>query len=497
MAAVTIAEDADSDLDVVRAIAAGEAVSMEPALLAALQERCDQARVLLSDGRPVYGVNTGMGALHGIRLTGQQQRARQRNLLLARATGGPPWLDRAEARAIIGVRLLTFRSGDAAVSAELCQRLIEMLYLDLVPAIPRTAMGAAGEIMQLAHAFGPLAGIGEVLSFGGATQPASQALNDHGLTEYSLGPKEGIALIQGVAGTTGLCVLRLAEAARLTGLMEESAALSIAAVGASRDPYNAVLGRGDDILDAVLARIRARAGADSPTRALQAPVSFRVAGPVLAHLHRAAGLLEAAVRRALAGVTDSPAFIGDRFVGTAGFHGIDLAAHCDQLTAAFCHAAEVAAARIHRLMDPAVTGLPPQLAREPGLQAGLSPVHKRAAGEVHAMRRLAVATPVGLIETSGGQEDVQTFAWEAADKLRTALRHARAVTACELLTAYQATELSGQPSPPGCAPILRWLARIIGPIPADRPFGVDIENLICADWPDGSTAEGTGANLSR
>ncbi len=257
MAAVTIAEGGDSDLDVIRAIAAGEAVSMEPALLAALQERCDQARVLLRDGRPVYGVNTGMGALHGIRLTGQQQRARQRNLLLARATGGPPWLDRAEARAIIGVRLLTFRSGDAAVSAELCQRLIEMLNLDLVPAIPRSGMGAAGEIMQLAHAFGPLAGIGEVLGFGGASRPAAQALNDHGLTEYSLGPKEGIALIQGVAGTTGLCVLRLAEAAKLTGLMEVSAALSIAAVGASRDPYNAALGRGDDILDAVLARIRA------------------------------------------------------------------------------------------------------------------------------------------------------------------------------------------------------------------------------------------------
>ncbi len=482
MPAVTITDADDPDLDVIRAIAAGQAVSIEPALLAALQERCDRARQLLRDGRPVYGVNTGMGALHEIRLTSQQQLAHQRNLLLARATGGPPWLDRAEARAIIGVRLLTFRSGEAAVSAGLCQRLAEMLNLDIVPAVPRRGMGAAGEIMQLAHAFGPLAGIGEVLRSDGFLERASKALHSHGLTEFSLGPKEGIALIQGVPGTTGLCVLRLAEAAKLTGLMEVSAALSIAAAGASRDPYSAACGRGDDILDAVLARIRAMAGDDSPARSLQAPVSFRVAGPVLAHLYRAAGLLEAAVRRALVGVTDSPAFIGERFIGTAGFYGIDLAAHCDQLTAAFCHAAEVAAARIHRLMDPAVTGLPPQLAREPGLEAGLSPVHKRAAGEVHEMRRLATATPVGLIETSGGQEDVQSFAWEAADKLRTALRHARAVTACELLAVYQATELSGRQPRPGCAPALRWLARIIGPITADRPFGVDIEHLIHADY---------------
>ncbi len=392
----------------------------------------------------------------------------------------------------IAVRLLTFLSGDAAVSAALCQRLAEMLNSNIVPAVPRTGMGAAGEIMQLAHAFGPLVGIGQVLGSDGALLPAPQALRSHGRSEFSLGPKEGIALIQGVPGTTGLCVLRLNEATKLTFLMEASAELSIAAAGASRDPYDAACGRGDEILDAVLGRIRAAVDDGSPARSLQAPVSFRVVGPVLAHLHRAANLLEAAVRRALTGLTDSPAFIGDRFIGTAGFYGIDLAAHCDQLTAAFCHAAEVAAARIHRLMDPAVTGLSPQLAREPGLHAGLSPVHKRAAGEVHSMRALAAATPVGLIETSGGQEDVQSFSWEAVDKLRTALRRAHAVTACELLTAYQATVLSGT-APPGCRPILHWLGGIIDPISADRTFGVDIEHLLQADWPwPGNGPDGAG-----
>ena len=182
-------------------------------------------------------------------------------------------------------------------------------------------------------------------------------------------------------------------------------------------------------------------------------------------------------------MTDSPAYLEDgRFTGTVGFHGIDLAAHCDQLTAAFCHAAEVAAARLHRLMDPAVTGLPAQLTRDPGPQAGLTPVHKRAAGEIHAMRPLAAATPVGLIETSGGQEDVQSFAWEAAGKLSRALRHARAVTACELLAGYQAAALAGRPPPAGCRVLLDQLARIIGPIEADRPFGEDIERLIQVPW---------------
>ena len=284
-------------------------------------------------------------------------------------------------------------------------------------------------------------------------------------------------------GTTGLCALRLGEAAALASLMEASAALSIVVTRAARDPYDAACGRGDDLLAGVLGRLRALVGDEPEPRSLQAPLSFRVAGPVLTQVLRAAALLEAAVHRALAGVTDSPAYLDGRFIGTAGFHGIDLAAHCDQLTAAFCHATEVAAARLHRLLDPRVTGLPAQLARHPGPEAGMSPVHKRAAGEVHAARRVAIATPVGLIETSGGQEDVQSFAWEAAEKLRVALHHARAVTACELLAGYQATALSGRPHPPGCAALLDWLAGIIPAIEGDRPFGEDIERLIRAPWP--------------
>jgi histidine ammonia-lyase len=99
------------------------------------------------------------------------------------------------------------------------------------------------------------------------------------------------------------------------------------------------------------------------------------------------------------------------------------------------------------------------------------------------MRALAAATPVGLIETSGGQEDVQSFAWEAAEKLSAALRHARAVTACELLAGYQAVALSGREPPAGCRAVLAWLAGLAAPIEADRPFGEDIQRLIEAPWP--------------
>ncbi|HUZ27438.1 MAG TPA: aromatic amino acid lyase [Streptosporangiaceae bacterium] len=204
---------------------------------------------------------------------------------------------------------------------------------------------------------------------------------------------------------------------------------------------------------------------------------------MLAQVVRATDALDCAVGRALTGVTDSPAFTGDRFVGTAGFHGIDLAAHCDQLTAALAHAAEVSAARTHRLLDARVAGLAAQLAARPGPDAGLAAVHKRAAGEVHAIRREAMPSAIGTIETSNGQEDVQSFAWAAAAlAVRTALRRARLVTACELLTAYQAATLAGGRWPGGRARLLAELSGLIEPIEGDRPFGVDIERLAAGSW---------------
>jgi histidine ammonia-lyase len=454
-----------------------------------VDRRCRQARAVLREGVPVYGVNTGMGALSGVRLTQAQQREHQRNLLLARATGGPPWLDEADARALVAVRLRTFLSGDAGVSAALCQRLAEVLGAGLVPAVPRTGVGCAGEIVPLAHAFGPLCGIGRVLGPDGGTRPASGALREHGLPAFSLGPREGHALLAGVPGATALGIQRLADARALAARMEAAAALSIVAASASRDPYRAECGRGDPLLGQVLGRLRQYIGEPAGPTALQAPVSFRVAGPVFAQLLRAGNGLAGAIGRALSGVTDSPAFLGGTFVGTAGFHGLDLAAHCDQLTAAAAHAAEVSAARIHRLLDTRVTGLPPQLAARPGPDTGLVTVHKRAAGEVHALRRLALPSTVGLIETSGGQEDVQSFGWEAAESLRLAIRHGHAVTSCELLTAYRAVTLSPHPVPPGCRALLDSLTDVIGPIEGDRPFGEDIERLTAAAWPPGPAAE--------
>jgi histidine ammonia-lyase len=511
----TLVSASQLNADLIEAVSAGQNVTIGTELTREVSESCVAARRVLAGGGRVYGVNTGMGALSGVPLSPAEQRAHQRNLLLGRAAGGPPWLAPDAVRALYAVRLRTFLSGDAGVSAELCQRLADLLSAGIVPAVPAEAAGTAGEINALAHAFGPVAGVGEVLagpgapgSAGGdggrATVPAGVALAGHGLAPFELGPKEGIALLAGVPGATALSVLAGSEARTVAGMLEAAAGLSIAAVGAPGDPYAAACARGDDVLGAVLARLRAALGpAAGPPRMLQAPVSFRVAGPALATLARAAAALDGAVTRALDGVTDSPAFLDGQFLGTAGFDGIDLAAACDHLTAVLAHAAEVSAARTHRLLDPKVTGLAAQLAPRPGPDAGLVSVHKRAAGDVHALRRLAVPSAVGTIETSNGQEDVQSFAWGAAQALRAALRHARNVAACELLTAWQAARLggwgdeaeaggagaggggagaSGAGAGGGARELAARVSGLIAPIDADRPLGPDIERLAAADW---------------
>jgi histidine ammonia-lyase len=458
-------------------------LELSPELLERLEASRYAVLSALRAGDPVYGVNTGMGAMSKVRLTEAEQAIHQRNLLLGRAVGGPPWLPRDEARAVVVARLRTFLTGDTGVSAELCRQLVAFLNSGLVPAVPVGGSGSAGEIIPLAHAFGPLVGVGSVIEPDGTLrnltgEPPSELAPTRSGSSFDLGPKEGIALLAGIPGATGRAWLQVGRARQLVEQLGRVAAGSIAVVGANRDPYNPLCGRGDEVLAGELARILALAGPEKEPRSLQAPVSFRVAGHVISHVRRSVDRLEEAVDRALNGVTDSPAFLDGEFVGTAGFHGIDLAAHCDQLVAALAHASEVSAARLHRLLDPAVTGLPAQLAHEPGPQAGLVAVHKRAAATVHSLRRLALPSAIGSAETSNGQEDVQSFSWEAVGGLGEAVRLAREVLACELLAVHQAFMLSKRVVPAGLREFLRSVADVVPVIEVDRPFGVDLQRLV-------------------
>ena len=478
-AALRLDEAARLDGPAVLAIARGELIpELGERLMRRLDARRGQMLRALAGAGPVYGVTTGMGALSQHSLDEAARSRHQEALMTARAVGGPPWLSPAQTRAVLAVRLRTFLNGDAAVGSGLCRRLAESIARGVLPAVPRRPAGVAGEIVGLAHLGAALTGTGDVLSAGGVV-PAGPAYAAAGLTPLRLGQKEGVALIEGVPMTTALAVLAVADARTALRHAHTVVAAEFAVTGAARDVLDARLARGDEALATTSALVRDLAGTPARPRALQPPVSFRASAQVLAHLARATGALDDAIGRALNGVTDSPAFLGSQFVGSAGFFGYDLAAHLHALTVALIGAAELGATRLHRLMDPAVSGLSAQLSAEPGPHTGLSLVHKRAVGVAHELRRQAVPSTIGPVETSGGQEDAQSFSLEAAWSCRIALDGVAEVLACELLAVHQARCL-GAAIPGDAGQLAAGLDMLTNGLPAstaDRPYGRDIETL--------------------
>ena len=491
MTSGTLLVTAPGDLDAaaVLAVADGAGVRLAPALLDRVARSRADTLSALAAGGPVYGVTTGMGSQADLGVGTADQTTYQGDLMLARAVGTAPWLHHRAARAAMATRLRTLLDPEVGISPELVQALAGVLDADLVPAVPAGGNGAAGEIIPLAHLGGFLAGRGEGLDASGGTCAADAVLTGAGLTPYVFGPKEGVAFLQGVPVATGQAVLLAEHGRRLAGQQLAVAAAEIALVRAPRSPYAAALARGDHALGRVLTTLRDLVGDEPAPRMLQAPVSFRVVGPALAHLLRSLAGLDEAVERALAGVSTSPALVDGRFLGTAGFDGFDLAASADAVRVALLHVAEVGTARLHRLLDPRVTGLSRQLSPQPGRHAGLVAVHKLAVGLLHEARRQSAPASLGASETSLGQEDVQSFALEAAGAAHAAAAVLRDVTACELVALHQAAMLDAVDGPPRGSETLRTvLHKAFAALPeetADRSFGREVSvvrELLGVGW---------------
>ena len=457
-----------------------EPVELSADLLASLAE--NRARVLaaLTSGAPVYGVNTGMGRLAGVTLDSPQQAAHQRNLLVGRAVGGPPWLSVEEVRCLLLVRLRDLVRLDTGVSPALVTFLADRLNDGFTPAVPRSGLGSAGEIIPLSHAFQTFLGIGTVLENGVET-PALDALVKRGVEPYVLGPKEGASLIQGSPLAVTFAALACSEVQQLIDLQTLTAAIAIDVLGAPHAVYRPKQAEADDHLYTLLHELGTLIeGSPSRPEVVQAPVSVRVGPRVLAHASRVNGDLLAALGRWHAEPSDSPMFLDGGFVPGTGFHAAELGLRMDAVTAALVHLGEVSVQRMHRLLDERFSALPPQLSPDPGPQAGLTPLHKRAVGELHALRRLASPATLGSIDTSAGQEDVQAFAWAAGDQLRTAVSRLFAITACELIAGSQARHLAPGDGPRGLRAAYAWIASVVPPVEEDRPLGPEVQRLVAA-----------------
>lgn len=481
---ITVRTSGDLGLEAIGQVAfEGRRVALTSQARERVRAARTEAMAVLARGGRVYGVSTGTGWRFSTDVDPDDRSLHERSLLLGRAVGSAPYLPADEARAVLVVRLAGFLTGRAGVSPELCELLAACLNTGFTPAIPRASIGCAGEIIPLAHAFGALMGVGLVVRADGSTSGAAEALAGRGLTPFEPAPKEGVALIGGAPGAIALGIARLREARSVARSALVSAAAAIDAASAPLDPYTPALGRlsEDALFEDVLGRFHRLLRGGGPARVLQAPVSFRVAAQVQAHLERSVARFEEDLGLALGAVTDSPALVDGRFVSNGGFHQIGVAAGMDSLAAALARTGELAVQRQHRLLDGRFTGLPDQLTPAAGPRCGLVVVHKRAVGSLNELRRLAVPASMGLADTSFGQEDAMTFAFEAAEKLRRVLALVKEILACELLAAFQAwwlRERAGGRSPaPGLADVEVLLAETVEPAGDDRPLGGDLDRI--------------------
>jgi histidine ammonia-lyase len=475
------------DLERYRRVAVeGEQLEVAEPLYEQVEERRAALLDLVAGGASVYGVNVGLGYLTDRRIGPDDQDALQRSLLLARASGFGAPLPSDVVRGAMLLRLTGFLSGYAAVSPGLCQFLVDRLNDGWSPVVPSGPFGAAGEIAPLGHLFQTFLGEGQVRQHGEIVTAAS-AFERRGVEPYAPLPKEGGALLGGAPFATALGIHLVDRLRALLDHAQLAAALAIELVGASTRPYARRIGE----LSRDPAQIRAHdrllellAGGAAFEDKAQAPASLRVVPQVHGAVLDQLDTLEERLARRLQAVTDSPlvlAAAGEEPAGaypSGAFHAVDVAVALDGLAIGVSHLTNLAEKRLHRLLDARFSGLPEQLAVEPGTQAGVIALHKAVVGLAVESRHLAAPASVHALDTSSGQEDVQSFVFLAADKLGRALDNLELALACELVALRQGYYLRGAPPPqPLLARALEQIEAEVPPLAVDRTLTLDVEHV--------------------
>jgi histidine ammonia-lyase len=465
-----------------RIVRGGEQISLAVDVLGEVDARRAAMLAAVEGGAAAYGVTTGLGYLSRIEIPPADRLALQRSILVGRAVAVGPSFPAEVVRGAMLLRLTAFLAGAAGVSSALCGYIAARLNDGWLPDVPSRPHGAAGEITQLAHLFQTFVGEGFVIENGTRVR-AADALATRGVSPYEPGLKEGIALLNGAPFAPALAAPLVRDAARLLEHAVLAAALGAAAVGASGRPFSRRIGalKGDPgqarVHDQLAELLADRS--DLP----QAPVSFRVAPQVLGAVADVLAAAEAQLDRELHAVTDSPLFLaadGDEpegFYPSGSFHSQALAFALDSVAAAFARLADLSEKRLHRLLDARFSGLPEQLAADPGRQTGLSVLHKAVVGLCAENRLLAVPSATAAADTSAGQEDVQVFTPLAAERLGRLLENTELVLSYELVALAQARHLRDEPLPEPLEQRVEELLATVPPVVVDRSLAPDVERV--------------------
>jgi histidine ammonia-lyase len=413
----------------------------------------------------VYGVTTGFGALADTRVGRDQLAQMQLSLVRSHAAAVGDPLPDDHIRALLLLRARTLAAGYSGVRVELPARLLELLDRGLLPVVPeRGSVGASGDLAQLAHLALPLVGEGRLRREGSADlvgQPAAELLADAGVAPLTLGPKEGLSLLNGTEPMQVLLALSVVDAEMLVRAADVACALSVECLLGTDRPY-------EDRVQALRPHPGQRASAanlralltDSPLlashrhshHAVQDAYCLRCAPQVHGAVRDVLGHVRRVLETELGSVVDNPVVIDGEVLTTGNFHGEPLAFGADMLAIALAELASISERRVDRMLDPAFSrGLPPFLAPDAGANSGYMLAQYTAAAIVSENKVLTHPASVDTIPTSGNQEDHVSMGWGAVRKLREVVAGVRSVLAVELVCATQGIDLRADVAAPGAA----------------------------------------------
>ncbi len=423
-------------------------IQLDPTCWSAVESSYQVVQRLLKTGKSIYGLNTGFGLLASKRISDESLAQLQLNLVRSHCAGVGELLTADVVRMMLLLKLSSLARGYSGVRAEVIRCLVDVHNAGIVPCIPsQGSVGASGDLAPLAHMSRALIGEGDVILADGRKMPAMDALVDQGITPLVLGPKEGLALLNGTQVSTALALVGLFQTERIFSAAIVAGAMSVEADMGSHAPFDArihqVRNHPSQIQCAamfrdLLAGSRLQQSHIDCDR-VQDPYSLRcqpqVMGACLQSIQHARDVLQ----REANAVSDNPLVFADtqEILSGGNFHAEPVAMVADQLAVAIAEIGALSERRIALLIDQHLSNLPPFLVADGGLNSGFMIPQVTAAALVSENQHLAGPVSVTSLPTSANQEDHVSMATYAARRLGPMTHNTAYIVAIELLAAAQ------------------------------------------------------------
>lgn len=483
-------------LDRIRAVAQDRIpVALHPDAMARMARSRAVVEALAQGRAPVYGVNTGFGLLADKKVPPDRLAELQVNLVRSHAAGVGESLPERVVRAIMLLRANVLAGGFAGTRPVVAEYLIAMLNAGVHPVVPRKgSVGASGDLAPLAHLALVLIGEGSAC-VQGRELPGLLALRMAGLEPLTLGPKEGLSLVNGTQVMTGIGALALIEAERLARAADAAGAMSVEALKGTPRAFDARVTRvrphpGGVDCNANLARLLEGSAIAASHAAeddrVQDPYSLRCMPAVHGAVRDALAHVRQVVEREVNAATDNPLVFApgdgvsetEELLSGGNFHGQPLSVVLDYLALAIASLGAISERRTEQMVNPRESRLPAFLTPDAGLRSGFMMPHVTAAALVSENKVHAHPASVDTIPTSGGQEDHVSMGVTAALKAAEVVTNVSRILAIELLAAARGLEFHAPLSPGKGVAVAHKALR--GRFPAndqDRPMGGDIDRL--------------------